>query len=932
MTEDKSLQGLALLCTFGALCSAAPLAADVAQPAPAGAPTACSPAKPNITDVQFLELSEAPPVLKSVPDGTLTSKVKKMQFILAIMGENFSCTTTTTTTSPDVQHQRQDPGRPAENHEVTSCPRVQLQTQDPGRPIENQEVRFCSVKEIDVYGKAPVGTVITSVKVTTGGCKETPTPAGKETSRSGKEMSQDGKETNPAAKETNPGVTAKITSGVTATITDHTITIAGREATVSAEQATITGNAKITGATAMVTDHGTTISGAPDVKIEQATKQGDTAAISVRRTANYNGKCTPSGKDTVDKSDCNTATSPGLTISIKPSPPESGLQEFGIKFEHQQSKEFPNLHSLLVTKQSGDAGVGFDANPNHMSVDLEPTGATDLRVMQSNEEAMELHFVAAADYVPTNVVITVYDSSDLDYRSPLYVGKAAAASKAPATDPNAPAITSVETVFLDRHEGNGRIRIYGKGFGNKFEKPPYSVDDFLCDCLERPPLALPEWERFRTCGTLSKDLGGQWLSLPQRKRDQAKGIERDRLEQNRMAYCGIEPDKYNVPKSNITGDFITGYIRLGSPLDDWVKWQCGLGISVGVNSRNPDNIRIDKVAIININDEMIDVYFEFTRHYSYAWPFRLASVDVTIPGTEKKVEQLVTSPSAKATGEVDAATPKMVHLSSVIGQKPDENLTYRYTVLSYGEVQQLLGDGVADNFTVIDLAVVNEGPTKVAIPLAGMQAEIEWLYGRDKKPPGDGWFLEGPPTLPPVPMGTVSAYFGASKKATERRVKVFNVLGGITTLVGALIPFAGIGLKDAEVVFSSGFIPGLQHAWVDISDQQLQNLTTLSWQTSETLAANGGSMQKLIYIQRGEQFKSKQQDTDVPPKFTLQQMADIMGLEITGYEVPDSAAKLATPAGKAPTTAAKKKTSTSTTTGPSGKTTVSTSSESAPPP
>jgi hypothetical protein len=292
----------------------------------------------------------------------------------------------------------------------------------------------------------------------------------------------------------------------------------------------------------------------------------------------------------------------------------------------------------------------------------------------------------------------------------------------------------------------------------------------------------------------------------------------------------------------------------------------------------------------------------------------------------------VTSPSAKVTGEVDAGTQTTVHLFSTIGPKPDENLTYRYTVLSYGEVQQLLGDGVADNFNVVELAVVNDGPTKVAVPLAGMQAEVEWLYGRNVKPPVEGWFLEGPPTLPPVPMSTVSAYFGASKKKTERRVKVFNVLEGITALVGAIIPFAGISLKDAEVVFSSGFIPGLQHVWVDISDQQLQNLTALSWQTSETLAANGGSMQKLIYIQRGEQFKSKDQDTSNPPKVTLQQMADIMGLEVTGYEVAESAPKQATPAGKSPATGAKKKTSTSSTSDATGTTTMTTNFESVPPP
>jgi hypothetical protein len=129
-------------------------------------------------------------------------------------------------------------------------------------------------------------------------------------------------------------------------------------------------------------------------------------------------------------------------------------------------------------------------------------------------------------------------------------------------------------------------------------------------------------------------------------------------------------------------------------------------------------------------------------------------------------------------------------------------------------------------------------------------------------------------------------------------------------LVGALIPFAGIGLKNAEVVFSSGFIPGLRHVWVDISDQQLQNLTALSWQTSETLAANGGSLEKLIYIQRREAFRSDLHDIADPPRFTEHQLADIMGLEVTGYEINDGPAKKATPAGKSPTTSGEETTST----------------------
>jgi hypothetical protein len=877
MARHECLRGLTLLGAFGALGSASPLAADHGKPAAAGTPPFVTPAAgtpevPKITDVLFLELAEVPRAVTPTPDSEkpLTSAIQKMRFRLAIKGQHLPCTT---------------------------IPDVLLETQDPGQPVEDQIVNSCSEEQIDVSGVARVGAVIKSVRVATGGCKETPTLHGKAASSSGM---------------------VSIT-GDTVTITDHATTNSG-VAPILTGKMTITGTAAETGATAIITDHATTISGdTVAVTGEQATITGNNATISIARTAQNNGKCTPPAKGSTGKSDCNAATSTGLTISIKPSSPQSMLQEFGVKFAHQRSKEFPNLHSLLVTKLSGDALVGFAANPNHMSVDLEPTGATELRVVQSNEEQLELHFVAGPDYVPANVVITVYNSSNLDTRRPLYVAKAAETSKTSGTDANAPAITSVETVFLDRHEGNGRIRIYGKGFGKEFSVPPYPVDDFLCDCLERPPLALPEWERFQTCGTLSKDLGALWLDKKPKDRDKKKEVARRGLESHRRAYCGVE------------GQF-TWEIIPGGRLDEWMKWQCAVslaGINVGLSSRNAD-IRVEKAEIININDTMIDVYFEFNRHYSYAWPFRLAGVDLTIPVKAKKVEQVVTVPSAKTIGEVDAATQTMVHLSSPIDGKIDKELTYKYTVLSYHEVQQLLGDGVADNFNVVELAVVNNHSKKVAIPLAGMQAEIEWLYGRNVKPPAEGFFLEGPPTLPPVPMSTVSAYFGASKKKTERRVMVFNVLEGITTFVGALIPFAGIGLKDAEVVFSSGFIPGLQHVWVDISDQQLQNLTALSWQTSETLAANGGSMQKLIYIQRGEQFKSALQDTAVPPKVTLQQMADIMGLEVTGYEIHDSPAIQATPGGKSSTAADKTKASTSSTSA-SDATGTTTSETTAPP-
>lgn len=793
---------------------------------------------------------------------------------------------------------------------LVSCagtpPAVAFDTQDPGQPVEGASVTGFTPKAVRIRGEARVGVVITSVTVTDR-CPP-PKPAS----------------TAPAAPvaapaDAVPGTPPPPPAAPPATPGTPLPAAAGSGAIPRPRSCTA------------------------------VTHQQDDAK---KKTA-----CAEPPK---------SATSEGLSILIKAIPPDSMLQTFVMSFVPAQSKEFPNLHSLLLTKESGEAGVGFASNPNLMRIDLEPTGATDLDVVQSNEDRLDLHYVAAEGYTPTNVVVTVYSSTDLDRRRARFVGKVApapaqagptsasgpppanagsttASGASPASGASAPgsdasgatasksgakggsaaqSITSVETIFLDRHDGNGRIRIYGKGFGRPAAPPPFAVDAFLCDCLERPSPAGPPWRQ--VCGQFSEKF----------EDPAAEGMgDRTKLladqSRARQAYCGVGDD---------------GAVA-GGPLDRWQQWQCGMPATVSVYGRNP-SIRVERAEIIDMNDEMVDVYFEFTRHAGYAWPFRLAGVDLTVSTQGKQALQVVTSSAAAATAEVDATTTGVVHLSSAIGPAPDENLSYRYTVLADDEVARLLGDGIKDNFHVVEVSVVNDGAKKVQVPLAGMQAEVEWLYGEVKKPlvtsSSDGafhrvaandFFLEGPATLAPVPMPTVSAYFGASKKNGERRVKTFNILEGITTLVGALIPFAGVGLKNGEVVFSSGFIPGLRHAWGDLTDQQLQNLTALSWQTAETLAANGGSVEKLVYIQKGVGFADGKEAVFSPPRTTRQQLSNIVGFEVVGYEVNDSPAKQATPAGKSPASVKPGKTSTtsSKTSSTGAATTVTTTTESTPP-
>jgi hypothetical protein len=559
----------------------------------------------------------------------------------------------------------------------------------------------------------------------------------------------------------------------------------------------------------------------------------------------------------------------GLSVAFKASA-DKALKEFTIKLDHQKNTQFPNLHSVIVTKDGGDGG--FDVNPNHMRVELEPAGATDLRVVQSNADQMELHFVAAADYEPKNVLVTVFDCGDLDVRQPVAVAK----PSMPPVDPNVPTIAKVQTLFVDRGAGVGRIRIYGKKFGIK-DLPSFPVDEYLCNCEERLNI-----DGYRNCGILGDDHGPIQLDYEQPAADSdtnyatggekgGKGQLQMRVDR-RAVFCAANLCEWNRYQEKLRGQ-----------------------ISVGVNSRNID-IRVEKAEIINANDSMIDVYFEFTRHHGYAWPFRLGGVDLTISKTVNKTEQSV--PSSKVLGEVDRLTPSTFTISQVIGPAPDPDLTYQYTVLDGTSAENLLGQGVADNFFVLQLSVVNHGKKKVAIPLASIQAEVEWLHGfkpLDATHSVRDIYIEGPITVAPIPLASVSAYFGAYQKKNGTRTVVFNILDGITTLATALIPFSGSALKDANMVLSGGFIPGLRQSWVDLSAQQLQNLTSLSWESTETLAA-GEALSKYIYIQRKKQFQDEKEPIAKIPRRTDKHISNIMALDITGFEVPDTTGKQGTPA------------------------------------
>ncbi|HYG78795.1 MAG TPA: hypothetical protein VD861_00325 [Pyrinomonadaceae bacterium] len=510
-----------------------------------------------------------------------------------------------------------------------------------------------------------------------------------------------------------------------------------------------------------------------------------------------------------------TIESSSFRLSLKPPAPPPAVRPFEIKHATRSSPGSP-IKSLLVTNEEGR----FASSPHRMSVEILPAGASNILVRPaSNPYQMVVDFVAPERFEVQDVIITVYDSGDLETRQPVAVAQPFREKKPPA-DPNQPSITRVDILYIQRDKGIGRFKIEGSGFGN-YRLPPMTAEEYL-----------------RCCG--SRSAVGASQAAPA----------------------------------------------------DWRAWQDEVerAVKVALVPRNP-TFRVERSEIVYIDDKLIDLYVEFTLFPGYSQPFRAASTTVTVRKPGAKPLQVMKGDGVVATVE----GPETYIASREVGPKRDENLTYEYTVLDMDQAASLFGNGISKNFYAVKLSVVNRGEKKVSIPLASIQAEIEWANGPYKsgKPIQQELaaieYLEGQETQTPIPLEDVSGFFDAYIKSKGRKAQFFNVLSGITTLGASLIPFVGPGVKDAHVVFTGGLIPGLRQGLGDLSGQQLQNLTARTWETVEVISDRGGSISKYVFFQRGEQVFSGQVEPNV-----RKLIMNIRGIEVTGFEVIESEPKAAT--------------------------------------
>ena len=151
----------------------------------------------------------------------------------------------------------------------------------------------------------------------------------------------------------------------------------------------------------------------------------------------------------------------------------------------------------------------------------------------------------------------------------------------------------------------------------------------------------------------------------------------------------------------------------------------------------------------------------------------------------------------------------------------------------------------------------------------------------------------------------VTSIFSADRKLTGRRAIYFNSLQALATIGSAVEPFLAKSFTQGVAILGGGFTTASKEVLVDMSAEQLQNLTSQSFGATEQVASHG-SLQKFIFVRRNSHRKCQQ-------SLTEKEMRD--GDFAVLWEVsPASAAAPATQT--APAQASQKVAPTASTTGP----------------
>jgi len=187
-----------------------------------------------------------------------------------------------------------------------------------------------------------------------------------------------------------------------------------------------------------------------------------------------------------------------------------------------------------------------------------------------------------------------------------------------------------------------------------------------------------------------------------------------------------------------------------------------------------------------------------------------------------------------------------------------------------GQAGNKYGNGVADGFHVIQLSIVNECSMPIVVPLAGITVVPDPPTSANPVDLDDKCAETG--GLVPFSLDHVTSLYSADRKLTGRRAVYFNVVQALATLGSAVEPFLAHGFTQGVAILGGGFTTASKEIMVDMSTEQLQNLTSQSFGSTEQISSNG-SLQKFVFVRRNKHKECKKStvETDLRNgKFSVQ--------------------------------------------------------------
>ena len=277
-----------------------------------------------------------------------------------------------------------------------------------------------------------------------------------------------------------------------------------------------------------------------------------------------------------------------------------------------------------------------------------------------------------------------------------------------------------------------------------------------------------------------------------------------------------------------------------------------------------------------------------------------------------------TAPTGYVLEEVDLVKSDSGPILFKVGQGAcdlETKFQRTFSVVPNGQAKNKYGNGVAKNFHVIQISLVNECAQSVVVPLAGIRllpqpvpiatisaaANKVTVTTASANPFQTGELIEisgvtnstyngtfqitvtgsttfeyslagagGPAaggaagvsdtqqkgSIVPYSLDHVTSVYSTDRKLTGTRAIFFNSLQAAAAVGSAIEVFFGHGFTQGVSILGGGFTTAAQDVLKDMSTDQLQNLTSQSFGSTEQVAANGGPLQKFIFVRKGKKNKT----------------------------------------------------------------------------